>query len=67
MADRGFVVVTDLLTTEEAADVLGVSPRTMEGWRVKDQGPKFLRIGGRLVRYRREDLAAWLKKEAKRG
>lgn len=55
------------LTTAAAAEVLGVSPRTMEGWRIKGRGPKCYRVGNRLVRYRREDLAAWLKKEAKRG
>lgn len=45
----------DLLDTHQAAEVLGVSPGTLENWRAEGKGPKFRRIG-RLVRYRRGDL-----------
>ncbi len=37
---------------------LGLSPRTLEGYRVSGGGPDFHRFGNR-VRYRRRDLDAW--------
>ena len=51
-----------LLTNDEVAGLLGISPRTLESWRVQfaqPVGPKFLRIG-RAIRYRPEDVVAYL-------
>ena len=48
-----------LLTTVQAADWLGLSPRTLERYRVTGEGPKFRKIG-RWVRYTEADLEAWL-------
>ena len=51
-----------LLTNSEAADLLGLSPRTLESWRAahpKPVGPKFLRIG-RSIRYRPADVNGYL-------
>lgn len=49
----------DLLTTEEAADVLGVSVSTLSDWRWRGCGPKPTKCG-RLVRYFARDLRAFL-------
>ena len=46
------------LTTRQAADHLGLSPRTLDRYRVKGGGPVYHHFGGR-VRYLREDLDAW--------
>ena len=46
------------LSTREAADWLGLSPRTLERYRVSGDGPVFHHFGGR-VRYLRDDLEAW--------
>lgn len=35
-----------------------ISPRTLERWRWKGQGPAFVKIGGRVV-YRLEDIEAY--------
>ena len=35
-----------------------ISPRTLERWRWLGQGPRFLKIGGRVV-YRIEDVEAY--------
>jgi hypothetical protein len=35
-----------------------LSPRTLERWRWLGQGPKYLKIGGRVV-YRAEDIEAF--------
>ena len=44
--------------TSRAADYLGLSPRTLDGYRVSGDGPAFHRFGNR-ERYRRADLDAW--------
>ena len=48
----GFV---NLLDQNEVAEMLNVSPKTLEYWRWKQKGPKFLKVG-RLVRYRHCDV-----------
>ncbi|HUZ73185.1 MAG TPA: helix-turn-helix domain-containing protein [Stellaceae bacterium] len=55
--------VTKLLTTPEAADLLGVSPKLLERHRIYGTGPSFVKLAaGRSgrVRYRASDLAAWI-------
>ena len=37
------------LLTAEAARRLRVSPRTLEQWRYQRIGPKFRRVGGRVI------------------
>ncbi|PCF95138.1 helix-turn-helix domain-containing protein [Vreelandella nigrificans] len=49
-----------LLTTNEAAPYLGVSPRTLETWRSTGRhGVRYIKVGSR-VRYRLRDLDEWL-------
>ena len=48
-----------LLSEVWAADLLGLSSRTLQAWRGKNTGPAFVRVG-RAVRYRRRDLIAWM-------
>jgi len=47
------------LNTREAAGYLGISPRTLEKWRVVGGGPPFRVVGARAVRYARLDLDAF--------
>ena len=47
------------LTTEEAAPVLGVKPKTLEGWRVAGKGPAFCKVGRRCT-YRLADLLEFM-------
>lgn len=47
-----------LLRTNEAADWLGLSGRTLEKHRTFGTGPAYRKIGGRVV-YAMEDLQAW--------
>ena len=44
--------------TKRAANYLGLSHRTLDGYRVSGAGPAFHRFGNR-VRYRRSDLDDW--------
>lgn len=49
---------TEYLSTTLAAAFLGLSPRTLDRYRVTGEGPEFYRFGSR-IRYRREDLETW--------
>ena len=49
---------TKYLSTREAAAWLGLSPRTLDRYRVSGDGPAFHRFGGR-VRYLAADLDDW--------
>lgn len=49
-----------LLTTHQAAALLGLSSRTLEGYRWKGGGPQFVAIARNLIRYRRADLRTWM-------
>jgi excisionase family DNA binding protein len=49
----------EMLSTEQAAEYCGVSPRTLEKHRSRGGGPVFVKLGG-LVRYKVEDLEAWI-------
>lgn len=55
---------TKPMTTKEAAMWLGLKSNTLEVWRVYGKGPKFLKMG-RAVRYRLEDLNAYLETSVK--
>jgi predicted site-specific integrase-resolvase len=48
-------VSTRHLNQNELAERLNISPRTLERWRWRGEGPPFLKIGGRCV-YRLEDI-----------
>ena len=50
----------DLLDERKAAAILGASVQTLRNWRWRGQGPRFHKIGQRLVRYRRADLEAFI-------
>jgi excisionase family DNA binding protein len=39
--------------------MLGVTTKTVEMWRVRGRGPRFVKVGS-LVRYRKADIQAWL-------
>ncbi len=52
-----------LLDQAGAAEILGLSPRTLESWRVTGTGPRFVRLGRRAIRYRRAELERWISEQ----
>ena len=52
------------LRTPEAARLVGLSIRTLEKHRIYGTGPRYSKLGGRVV-YRVEDLQAWVERGAK--
>ncbi len=49
-----------LLCQKRVATMLSVSPRALEAWRARGVGPAYTRVTKRCIRYRREDVEAWL-------
>jgi predicted DNA-binding transcriptional regulator AlpA len=47
------------LTTDDVAVFLGVSPRTVERWRLLRIGPPFFKLSARSVRYSSAALREW--------
>jgi len=50
-----------MLTTGQLAERWGVSVSTLRHWRVLHKGPRFVRIGKKVVRYRIEDVVGYEK------
>lgn len=47
------------LRTPDAAIYLGVGRSTLERKRIDGTGPKFRRLGGKIISYAVDDLDAW--------
>ena len=52
--------MTTLLTEQEAAARLRVTVKALQAWRGRGGGPPFIKMG-RCVRYRLEDLEAFVR------
>lgn len=56
-----------LLTTDQAAELVGAKPQTLSIWRCSGrQHIPYVRIG-RLVRYREQDVLDWIDKNVVQG
>jgi predicted DNA-binding transcriptional regulator AlpA len=51
--------VENLLNEHDVARITGLSVASVRRWRLLRQGPRYLKIGS-AVRYRSEDVKAWL-------
>ena len=49
-----------LLTPKEASEFLGIPEGTLAQWRSQRRGPQYVKLEGRLVRYRITDVEAYL-------
>ena len=56
--------MSDLLSPQEFADYVGVPVRTVYAWNHQGTGPTPIKVG-KHVRYRREDIEAWLRSNTK--
>lgn len=59
------MIESEYVRPEKLAVTLGVSSGTLSNWRVKGGGPKFTKLGGRVV-YSLEEVEKWLKKNTRR-
>lgn len=49
-----------LLTTEQAGARFGIEPTLLARIRREGNGPPFVRLGGRTIKYRAQDVRAWI-------
>ena len=52
--------IKGVMTEPEAAEYLGFAPNTLRQWRVEGIGPRYAKPAGKAIRYRKDDLDAWL-------
>lgn len=52
--------MSPLIRSIEVAAILGVANTTLEAWRIKGKGPRFLKVGKGAIRYDRKDVAEWI-------
>jgi predicted DNA-binding transcriptional regulator AlpA len=50
----------NVLTHKQTAAEMGIAAVTLSLWRRQGRGPAWIQMGGRAVRYRREDVDAWM-------
>ena len=53
--------------TPRAAEYVGLSPSTLEKFRLNGNGPVYQKAGPKIVVYRIEDLDAWLDTRRRRS
>lgn len=55
------------LNTQQAAELIGVELRTLESWRQRGDGPPYVSISRRCVRYDINDLTQWINQHKKQA
>lgn len=58
--------ISKLLTTKQAANILGLSPNTLNQWRNLKRGPKFHKLE-KSVRYLESDLLEYIQEKTREG
>ncbi len=54
------------MTTKQAAALLGLKPNTLEIWRLRGCGPRFVKLN-RAVRYRLTDLESFVEAQTRQS
>ena len=57
----------ELVKTPQAAAILDLQPATLEQWRWRGEGPVFVRLSSRAIRYRRSDLKKFIESRRRRS
>jgi predicted DNA-binding transcriptional regulator AlpA len=52
--------VQRLLTPKLVADMLGLTERTLERWRITGEGPRYVKLSRSTVRYLPDDVASFV-------
>ncbi len=56
-----------LIPENEASHFCGVTARTLQSWRQRGGGPKFIKISARCIKYRRIDCRQWAEARMRRS
>lgn len=57
----------EAVTTADASRITGIPVCTLHTWRSRGNGPTFLKLGGRSVRYQRRALFEWMAAHRRRN
>lgn len=57
----------EAVDTAEASHIIGFPVCTLHTWRSRGDGPPFLKIGARSVRYQRRTLLQWMAERQRRN
>lgn len=49
-----------LMTEDQAADMICYSKRALQNWRLRGGGPKYVKVSARSIRYQRRDILEWI-------
>jgi len=56
-----------LINEQQTANLLCLSERTLRNWRTRGNGPKFVKISARCIRYRMSDILEWADNKTRRS
>jgi predicted DNA-binding transcriptional regulator AlpA len=56
-----------LLNTRQAAKLISVSDRMLEGMRSRGGGPTYVEVSAKCIRYRYSDLVEWIESRTKKS
>jgi excisionase family DNA binding protein len=57
----------DFLTVKEAAEYVGLSVHTLNAYRIAGNGPPYFKLGGKHVRYDRNQLETWARSDQRQS
>ena len=60
------IVRDDFMSSDDTAQILGLSPRTLERFRLEGRGPSYFKFG-RVVRYRRSTILEWAEAQLRKS
>ena len=52
---------SDYLSETQTEEYLNISKKSLQLWRFNRQGPTYMKLNAKTIRYRREDLDQWMK------
>jgi predicted DNA-binding transcriptional regulator AlpA len=56
-----------LLSERDVENEYGVKARTLQNWRLRNQGPQFRKLSNKMVRYERNALDEWIRSQPSGG
>ena len=52
---------SNYLSETQTEEYLNISKKSLQLWRFNRQGPTYMKLNAKTIRYRREDLDQWMK------
>src|ERR1035438_5487400 len=59
-AERSTILAPVLLSADQVSQLTGVAAATLATWRSRGGGPRWFKLGGKIVRYKYDDVLSWI-------